>query len=462
MLWLLSVSATGPFCEHTESGNYALNPCPQEHKAKQRSNFSVKSRRTISIIFSFCLIFINAIAGMVQAQEADMESELRLIRERIKVLEDARQGNESVRSSEETRNGSQQDATANDTDKSPVKVGGALRFNYRVNDYDENNKEKRGQTGLDIFRINADGQLGSLVLSAEYRFYTYMNTIHHGWVGYEFSNSQRIQGGITRVPFGLLPYASHNYYFGVPFYLGIADDYDLGIKYLHEAGPWDMQLAFFKNEELGNSANLERYSFDPVTTGTARNEESNTFNARGTYTIGKGSLCAHELGVSGQYGELFNLDTGENGDHWGTAAHLDSRCGRWNFQLQYARYGYDARNPSGVADDVVTLGAFASSYDIAAYGDVAVFNVAYNIPVDWPNVDLLTCYNDYSVLMKDKDEFDNSYINTTGCLLSSGAIFTYFDIIRARNMVFFDGGSLAGGGTGGWKTRFNINFGIYW
>jgi hypothetical protein len=387
-------------------------------------------------------------------------TELDDIKSRIKLLESEleRQTGTSIDEKERLSETASQDSEKTN----PVTFGGALRFNYFVKDFDESIRTRRGDMGFDIFRINADGNFDQLFLSAEYRFYSYMSTIHHGYVGYKFDNNRQVQGGITKVPFGLLPYAAHNFWFGVPYYLGFSDDYDSGVKYITQTGSWDLRAAFFKNAELGDAGNLERYSYDPVTTGTATNEETNTFNGRAAYTFNKGSGCEHEVGLSGQWGQLFNIDTGKKGTHWAGAAHLDSHCGRWNFQLQTLRYGFAPKNPPGIPSDTVTLGAFAGSYDAAARGNVYLFNAAYNVPPPWPQIKLLTCYNDYSVLNKDKASFSNSYLNTTGCLINTGPTYIYVDIIRARNMVFFSDGSLAGGGSDDWHTRFNINFGIYW
>lgn len=352
--------------------------------------------------------------------------------------------------------------TEPEQEQTGIDVVGAVRFNYFWNDYDDGLDTRRGDAGLDLFRIGVDGERNDFLVSAEYRFYPYMNTIHHGWVGYDFGAGGQVQAGITQVPFGLLPYAAHNFWFGVPYYIGLADDYDAGVKYVVDRGPWNLQAAFFKNEELGDAGNLDRYSFDPVTTGPGRNQESNTVNARLAYTVGKETDCRHEFGVSGQWGELYNVDTGDTGDHWAAAGHLDSHCGRWNVQLELGRYEYDPRNPAGVSDDTVTLGAFAGSYEVASRGTFGVANVAYNLPVQWPKVDLVTCYSDFSVLRKDDSRFDDSYLHTIGCGIGSGPVFTYIDWIRGKNMVFFEDGSLAGGGDNDWHDRFNINIGYYW
>lgn len=347
-------------------------------------------------------------------------------------------------------------------DEDPITLGGALRFNAFWTDFNDSVETKRGDSGLDLFRINVDGEYDNILLSAEYRWYPFMQAIHHGWMGYDFDDAGQVQVGVSQVPFGILPYASHNYWFGVPYYLGLSDDYDLGGKYVRESGPWDLALAFYKNAELGNASDLGRYSYDVVRTGDQQNEETNQFNARLAYTLGRGTGCYHEIGGSAQWGELFNAATGDRGDHWAAAAHLDSRCGRWNLQLQLARYGFDPKNPPGLDNTTVRLGAFEAGHDIAAHGTLGVVNVAYNFPAPWESIDQLTCYNDFSVLRKDAGGFRDSKLNTTGCAIGFGPVFTYIDLINANNMVFFGDGSLAGGGDDEWHTRINLNLGYYW
>jgi len=428
------------------------------------------------------LILIRPVYAADTSQQPDIQSlrtQIQQLRERVRALEGRlREVNalqerirklESELAQQRAKQGGDQIA-AKEAASEPeakgkpqgVKFGGALRFNYSWKDFSEGAKTRRGDAGLDIFRINADGKIDDILVSAEYRFYPYMSAIHHGWIGYDFGGGNQIQGGITKVPFGLLPYASHNYWFGIPFYIGLADNYDTGLKYVHDRGPWNAQLAFFKNGELGDAANLERYSYDPVAVGAARNEKTNTLSARLAYTFGKGTQCHHELGASGQWGELYNRDTNDTGHDWAAAGHLDSRCGRWNFQLELGRYEYHPRNPAGVPDDTVTLGAYLGSFPIAARAKFAVANVAYVVPVNWPHVKQITCYNDFSMLDKDQAGASKSYLNTTGCGVGIGPTFTYIDIIRGRNMIYFGNGSLAGGGSNDWNTRVNINIGYYW
>ena len=402
--------------------------------------------------------------------------EMEELRARVRVLEqaleDARRDRElssaegadekrDVSTSNNTSDAEVASATADD-DPDGISFKGALRFNAFWSDSREAVKGTRGDSGLDLFRVGAEGSIDNVMLSAEYRFYPFMDAIHHGWIGYEFDNEDQVQVGITRVPFGLLPYASHNFWFGVPYYIGFADDYDLGVKYVHQDGPLDFQVAFFKNSELASATDLGRYSFDVVSAGQARNEEANQINVRAAHTFGLGTTCSHEVGVSGQWGELYNFDTRRRGDHWAAAGHLDTRCGRWNLQLEAARFEFNPEQPAALGNDTLRLGGFETSYDIAAEGTFGVANIAYNVPIDSAAIDQLICYNDYSVLFKDRSGFRKSQLNTTGCLVSKGPIFLYLDLIQANNMVFFGNGSLAGDGEDDWKTRLNINIGYYW
>jgi len=353
--------------------------------------------------------------------------------------------------------------TSSDEDESDgIDFKGALRFTAFWSDSNDAVKGTRGDSGLDLFRVGAEGSIDDLLLSAEYRFYPFMDAIHHGWIGYEFDNEDQIQLGITRVPFGLLPYASHSFWFGVPYYLGFSDDYDLGVKYIHRDGPTNLQFAFFKNAELAGASDLGRYSYDILSAGDYRNEESNQVNVRAAHTFGFETSCSHEVGVSGQWGELYNFDTRRRGDHWAAAAHLDTRCGRWNLQLQGTRFEINPEQPTAIGDDIVRVGGFETSYDMATEGTLAVANLAYNLPIDSEYIDQIICYNDYSVLFKDRSDFRKSQLNTTGCLVGRGPVFLYLDLIQANNMVFFGDGSLAGQGEDDWKTRFNVNLGYYW
>jgi hypothetical protein len=178
-----------------------------------------------------------------------------------------------------------------------------------------------------------------------------------------------------------------------------------------------------------------------------------------------GSLGSTEVGLSGQYGQLYNSITDDKGDRWAGAVHLNGFYGPFNLMLQAARYEYHPENPTGVDDDQILMGAFAVAAPVASEGTVYVANVAYDLPVEWGPISKLTFYNDYSILVKDEDDFNDSQINTLGCLVTAGPVFTYIDYILGKNAQFLGGGSEAFGAAtdsdDDWNARFNINVGYY-
>ncbi len=418
----------------------------------------------MNVIRFLVLTSVSVMALSAAAEtEQDLKEQIEILKQRVEALE-RQQSHISEQNLGAVELAAEREATsdAEETEEPAIHIGGALRFTTGYREEVDASVGRKGESGLDVFRFNVDGKIDDFLISAEYRFYSYMNVIHHGWVGYEFEDDSQLQVGISQVPFGLLPYASHNAWYGVPYYVGLADDYDMGVKYVRSDGPWSTELAFYKNEELNDATNLDRYAFDLVRQGDQQNEETNTVNGRVAYTFGKDSGCETEVGASMEVGQMYNTTTDSSGDRYAGAAHVDSRCGRWNFQLQGTTYEYDAKDPAGVDPSVVRVGAFAGSYDIDSDADIVVANVAYNLPSPWRLIDSLTCYNDYSRLNKSIDGANDSEINTTGCAIGSGPLFTYVDYILAKNMPYFGDGSLAGGGEDDWQGRFNLNIGYYW
>jgi hypothetical protein len=400
--------------------------------------------------------------GGESAPEAPLERQVESQQERLRELEREMQ---ELRSSVPFKPGK---AESQGEEEPLIRFGGALRFNYGVSDYQDAVRDRGGDAGLELFRINVDGSKQGFLFSAEYRWYPYQDVLHHGWAGYDLDDGGQLQVGVTKVPFGLLPYAAHNYWFGIPYYVGLADDYDLGAKYLWRPGAWDLQLAFFKNPEVSGATSLERYAFDVVEADLdgdgsldSRNRETNQANLRAAYTLGQEGACPAEVGVSGQWGQLYNAASDDFGSRWAAAAHLDLRCGRWNLQLQAGRQVMDPASPAGADDRTVSLGALATAYGVASEANLGVVNLAYNFPSPWQAIDLLTCYNDFSIYAKDEAGFRDSRINTTGCAVGAGPLFIYADVITAENAPFFSNADPLGAGEEGWDTRFNLNLGYY-
>lgn len=351
-----------------------------------------------------------------------------------------------------------------------VKVGGALRYNYTIAEFSDNQKERGGDINFDTFRINVDADIDDLLFSAEYRFYDYMRTIHHGWVGYRLVDDSQVEVGVTKVPFGLLPYASNNYYFSSNYYTGFEDDYDAGVKYTGSRGAFDYAFAFFKNDEKGGGGDSERYSIDPTNLaggdglnpdgspddGGDEIQETNTGNIRIAYTVDHAENYSTEFGVSGQYGQIYN-NTRKTpyGHNEAYALHAHGNYGQFELMLQATRYEYDLDGN----ETAIGAKAYAFNYPFASEADSYIANVSYTIPLDVGPFDSIEFYNDYSYVGNKFGGFKNTWQNVTGAALAAGNLYTYFDIINGKNEPFVNG--FMTGNDDETQTLFNINMGYY-
>lgn len=360
----------------------------------------------------------------------------------------------------------------------PVRIGGAFRFNYSHRTYDEFYDEK-GQFDLDTLRVNADlVGVEPLIGSFEYRWYiprgnaSSYNFLHHGWLGYELNESEQIQAGVHQVPFGILPYASHNWFFQLPYYLGLEDDYDLGFKYIKDEGAWNWQFAYYPSDEghyNGDSKDSARYSYDIVEADFAGfstfNEERHQFNARTAYTFEHSAEARSELGLSLQYGLINNDRTDYWGSQYAVGLHLDGYYGKWNTKLEAIRYEMNVDNQAGVSEKAVSMGAYDFPYRVAADGTMLVAGVSRDIPVNWGKIQEITVYNDFSVLLKDESSFKDTYQNVLGMSFALDRFFVYVDMAMGKRHPWFGGdwtnGLADGGSDSSWNTRFNVNVGYY-
>ncbi len=349
-------------------------------------------------------------------------------------------------------------------DEDGIDFGGAVRLNYAWRDYDDQNKDRFGDFELELFRINVSGSVGDVLLDAEWRRYNDFQAIHHAWVGYNFSDELQMQLGITQVPFGILPYPSHSFWFTGNYYLGYEDDYDTGIKFIHNPNDdWTFHYAFFKNPEYANDARADRYSFDLVTGGDQFNTETNQLNFRAERHLTFSEDSNMNLGLSLQAGQIYNRATEKNGDRWAVMGHMDSYFGPWNLRLQAMRYNYNPENPEGVSDDFVQKGAFAFPFLMASEANVYTYSLSRSFNVDWGPITWANCYNEGTFIDPRVSNSDESIQSVTGCSVAAGGVFAYFDWIAGKNMWFAGGDGIGrdAGTAGKWRSRLNINIGYY-
>lgn len=351
----------------------------------------------------------------------------------------------------------------------PISIGGAVRAQYVWEDYNAANKDRGGDFDFDLLRIDYSGSIGDVILSAQYRWFQYMESVQHAWVGYNFDENWQGQLGITKVPFGVTPYNSNSYFFSSNFYVGLEDDHDAGVKLRYRDPEWDFDIAFFKNDEQGGvdgfvSNRDDRYAYDPLgvrlagegiyDTPTLEVGESNSFAARVARKYAFADDRSFEWGLSGQFGQM-NDGVDDVGDRSAWAAHGVYSVDRWTFMGQVSQYEYDM----DMANDGIVVGAYAFYDTIPSKATLYTANIAYSLPVKIGPITNLTFYNDYSLMTNKRGGGEDTVMNVLGMAVSAGGLYTYFDLVTAKNQPFV-GGSMAGNATDT-NTRFNINIGYY-
>ena len=379
-------------------------------------------------------------------------------------------------------------------------VGGAVRYNFISTSYN-NTKSNPGFT-WDTWRLNVDGSMGGVDLSFEYRFYPTFGShfIHHGFLGYEFSDNLYMELGVTQVPFGITTWASHSWWFQGAYYVGLEDDYDIGVNF--DYTPSDklkLSLSYFRQQEpegpkfggdvtFGGSGS-GRYSYDIVpgqggyvdgdgnfVKEQATLSELNQFNARLTYDVADG----WEIGASAQIGGIYNRNLDEIETSTAFAGHVVGNFGNFNLKAEYINYDYNAKGDNGNELDVVQMGAYGYEYfgsgmdvsnpnfysgGVAAEANLYVVGLAYSIPVDWGPITNIQPYIDYTMIDKSNENFYDTEHLIPGMLISAGPVYTYVDYAMGKNQPWLTGSFGKGLGTGvedpDWNKRFNINIGYY-
>lgn len=371
-------------------------------------------------------------------------------------------------------------ATADDTEG--WDFGGAIRFSYIQNDY-ASAYDGSGKLDFDTARINIDYRRGALIGSFEYRYYkgraagdgrfvqsvfdgdaSDSHFLHHAWIGWRFTENDEVQIGVNKQPFGALPFASHSYFFQLPYYVGLEDAYNLGVSYAAKRGDWQAHVAYYARpgpDGHGESADSARYTYNVVETDTTDNRERNTVVGRLARVLRHGAGASTEVGVSLLAGEIPDERSDRTGHRWAAALHAQGTYGRWGLKTEWIRYRYDLKSAD---KDVVMMGAYDAPYEVAAKGDLFVAGLSYRLPVGRGPLDEVTFYYDYSLLHKDVAGFPHSRQNVIGAAWTLGKWLIYTDLTFGKHHPFIGpdyGTALGSGGDDEWHRRFNINIGYY-
>lgn len=353
-------------------------------------------------------------------------------------------------------------------------LGGAFRYTYMNNSWSKAHQDKGGQVVFDALILTASGRIKGIDFAVESRYYAeafggFM--LRNGYVGLPLTSNLYLKLGMPRTPFGLIPYTGNSFMFNMPYYLGFEDDADFGVLLEYEAkNHWKAQLNFAKNSEDVFSQKNNRYAYDI----SGDNEELNQWTGRLVYAFG--TKKNNEIGLSGQFGQIYNTLYRTKGHKSAEAIHVLLNQQRWTFKFQVLYYDFApdygpntqtpfiGSEPQGVTKDYIELGAFAGAYKVASQGLSSCASISYTWPIHHFLLNDLKLYNDFSSLHKTVGSYDDSYMNVLGCMVHTGPIFMLIDYVVAQNHpwigthyedAFYDGTSSQ------WETRFNLNLGVY-
>lgn len=261
---------------------------------------------------------------------------------------------------------------------------------------------------------------------------------------------------MPRNPFGIVPFTSNSFMFNMQYYLGFEDDADIGAVLEFGKNNWEAQLGFAKNAEDIFSQTNNRYAYDI----SGLNQELNQFSGRIAHHFGNSG--EHELGISGQYGGIYNTTTEKTGTKWAWALHGIWRKNNWDLKAEIM--GYEFAPKDSVSLNYIELGAFAADYQVAKKGIMYSVALGYKIEINHLLLNDIKFYNDFSALEKTNDTFSASYMNVTGFMVHTGPIYMLVDYVLAKSHPWIGNNytqALATGGDAQWNKRFNINLGIY-
>lgn len=383
-------------------------------------------------------------------------------------------------------------------EKSPIKIGGAMRVNYAYGSYgNEDNPHRRGQkigdADLEVFRLNSDLDYHNLISRIEYRWYDNYSFIHTAWLGYNLEKLGTLKLGIVRVPFGPTAYGvSTSWFFDQHFYVGLADDPDLGIRWSTTFDKLSLDLGYFYGSEFqtdGDSLNSSRYGYDIVKWkekadsngniewGVGENgyDERHQLNIRTIYSIDN----IGDIGLSFQYGMLMGTDIGkdDSGNHYAISGHMKNTISDFTLYSQFSYYTHNISDETPWSTgNLIPMGAYDFAWPVASTGLIPALSFRYTgidtSSISW--MDSVTPYIEWSSILKTVEEYNNSTLVTIGASwtlfsalyvysdfgLTDGNFFVgntdddYDNILTGVNHVGANGNNI-------WHWRLNFNFGYY-
>ena len=423
-------------------------------------------KTTIPVLVASTL-FSNNLLANTDAEIEALKQELKRIQSKIEILEKNAKKEAKDNAEKTTRE---------------INIGGAIRYQYTWSGYDDDNKDRAGDLDFNIFRLDLDGKIDDFILSAQYRWYDYMDVVHHAWIGYQATDNQMLKLGIQEVPFGNFPASANSFFYSTAFFVGIQADFDTGLNWTYKGDNYRFDIGYYFNDELGGvdgwvEDRKDRYSFDVLglrldgegifDQPEAELGETDTINLRASKHIQLSKQLHIEPGISYQFGDLSQNGKwseieglGQNktivGEHNSWAVHMSLDWQQLNLRLQYAGYEYEIDN---MDIEQFAVGSYNFYGSIPASADAWLVNLAWTQELNLGPVNKIRYFNDYSRLINKSGNLKDTWMNSTGMIISAGPLYTYIEYFMAQNQPFI-GGNLVGN-SDDIEERFNVNLGFY-
>ena len=331
-------------------------------------------------------------------------------------------------------------------------LGGAVRARW---DYDPDRDIQK--FGLDTVFLSAKYNSDSWIGEAQYRFYgrsyPYQYTKNYGdiqfakfaWAGYKFNPDQQVHVGLNTVPFGLQPYFGSTFYETLGNVIGLEDVQQVGAKYIQQSGDWNLQAGYYlrpawqgKGTSNGVTYSSVVSEADSYVADGSNNQERNTVVLRVAKALDLGPWKS-EIGLSGLTSSLQNRDTHDDGRRNAVAVHYLGKNGPWGVQLQAARQQMSPRNAG--TDELVTLGGYDGTYNVASRGNLYVADVSYDVAGKYlfDQVSGVKVYANYSAFDKSASEFKTSERMILGSSFSVSKLWVAAEWLFGKNDPYIGG-----------------------
>lgn len=358
-----------------------------------------------------------------------------------------------------------------------LNIGGLVRFNQRYENWDTSSNRGFGKMLFDVARLDVKAKYDDAYFNGSYVFQQGgFTSVEKAYFGYNINKNNSVDAGFVYKPFAIYPYPQNGWTYHLPFFLGFGNSIAPGINWNYNNPNWDVKLGYYPEmlptnmrfspesatyNDLANNAFASQKQY--------QNEKKNQLNARIVRKFNT-DFGKQEIGVSGAVAQLHNTLTDKDGSFTAVALHGDNNYKNWNLQSSVIHYKYDAKNPTGVNNDLTLMGAngLTPAYFIASEGTVYSANLAYSIPVQ--NMGLLKnirIYNDYSYFAKERSDWSDSQMITTGVRFNAAPFMVWTDYSWGKNANII-GGALNSTGLSStnsaysnkWMYRVNLNFGF--